>query len=231
MGFFVSTGEDNATVEEASQRERIIRQEVWPLSISELRVQLLCRQQGRQLHSRWQVSQRLSVSVPHDQLVGIPSFPLSLSFFQATGSRRSSVRSFSWSASSWTPCHPHPRVPPIKATGHQEYTKEEVRLGITANGQNNSSETKIDSLQETQNSTSSNYCLSDRLQLVWLCIDPALVKCKCACLCFCVSVPLWILCDKGTRANLPCQRKKPTGIKRVQMFWDGSLWARKSTCL
>lgn len=51
MCFFVPTGEDNATAEEASQGGRIIRQEVWPLSISELRVQLLCHQ-----HSRWQVS-------------------------------------------------------------------------------------------------------------------------------------------------------------------------------
>lgn len=51
----------------------------------------------------------------------------SLFFFQATGSRWNSVRSFSRSASSTAPSHPQPRVPLFKTTSHQKDTKQKVR--------------------------------------------------------------------------------------------------------
>lgn len=60
---------------------------------------------------------------PHNQSVS-PGFP----FFQATGSRWNSARSFSCSSSSAALAHPQPRVPPIKTTGHQKDKKQKVWL-------------------------------------------------------------------------------------------------------
>lgn len=60
----VSTGEEKARLEEAGTSWRVLQREVLPrlpVSVPELRVQLLCHDQGRQLLSGRQVNWRLAV--------------------------------------------------------------------------------------------------------------------------------------------------------------------------